>query len=76
MKRAARAALAANTGIAENVGPSNDMFVADREGEVDGSSSAETTLSTGFAETGNENASKEVFLVLCRLIEACENRER
>lgn len=45
VNRAARAALAVKTCIAENYGPSSDMFVDDLNEVFDGSSAARTTVS-------------------------------
>lgn len=59
VKRVAKAALAANTGSADSVGPSTDISVVDRDERVDGNSSAKPTLSKGFAETRDENALKK-----------------
>lgn len=53
------AALAVFTGIAENGAPSTDMFVLDLDETDDGSSSAKTGLSRGFAKKTHENAFKE-----------------
>lgn len=55
-KRAPKAALGVYTGIAENGGPSNNMFVVDLEEKRDGDSSAKATLNRGFAKSRDENA--------------------
>lgn len=49
VKRAMEAALAINTGIAENDGLGNDVFVADLYKTVDSNSSPQATLSKCFA---------------------------
>lgn len=50
LKRLAQASLAVITGIAENVSPSDEIFVITLDEKVAGVSSAKATLSRGFEE--------------------------
>lgn len=59
VKRATKAVLAVNTGIAENGSPSNDMLAAELDQMVQRNSSTKSTLSRIFAKTGDKNACKE-----------------
>lgn len=65
MKKAAKAALAFSTGIAEIDGFSSDMLVVDQNKEAIGSFSAKARLSTAIAKTGNENIFQRTFCSLC-----------
>lgn len=59
LNHAAKAAVADSTGFVENGGFKSDIFVAELDGKVESSSSAKTTLSRGFVETGDGKAFKE-----------------
>lgn len=59
VKRATKIAFAVSTGNAQNGGLSNKMFVADLGEEIDGSFSANDSLSRDFAKTTDENAFKK-----------------
>lgn len=59
VKFVAKNVLDASSGIAENGGPSNDVFDFEPDEDADGNSSAKATLSMGLAESGDENASND-----------------
>lgn len=76
VKLAAKAALAVNTGIAEDSGSRNGTFAVDRDKKVDGSSSAIATLSSVVAETRDKNAAKEAVAHCVSGRMKCEKIER
>lgn len=62
MMRAAKAVLPVKSSVAENGGPSNDMFFADLDEKADSISSAKVTLRTGSAQARDKNDFKEAVV--------------
>lgn len=57
--RAVKSALADDTGIAENGGPSTEVFVGDLDEKVDSKRGAKAKLSRSSANTRDENAFRD-----------------
>lgn len=60
LKRAAKGSLAVNAGMAEAGGHSSKRFVTDLKEMVEGNSSAKSTMNSGSAEDGDDDAFEDV----------------